>query len=141
MASIIMLGLIHAFRFSEDQAILRIGYQYDNESTKGQSFSYSGNRLLTGAQATFPWHDITLRFDYDVHWRAYKNNQVIFSDRQGNLSQRYDIQQTFLVQLVTPIPFWKLSFTAQYQGIRNSSRTPVYDYDKNVWTGIVTWTY
>ena len=96
---------------------------------------------MTGLQGNLPWGGMTLRADFDVHWRAYKNNQTIFSDREGNLNQRYDIQKTILAQYVTPLHFWELSFTAQYQGIFNSSRIPVYDYDKNVWTGIVTWTY
>ena len=135
-----MIGLIHAFRFAQDQVLLRIGYQYDNESTKGQSFSYSGNRLLTGGQALLPWGEVTMRYDYEVHWRAYKNNQLLFTDRDGFLTQRYDIQQTHLVQIVKPLPF-NFSFTAQYQGIRNGSKIPVYDYSKDVFTGIVTWTY
>ncbi|GJL62426.1 MAG: tetratricopeptide repeat domain protein [Nitrospirales bacterium] len=138
-----MLGFIHAFRFAEDKFLLRIGYQYDNESTDGSAFSYEGDRLLAGAQVTLPWgieDDMTLRYDYDVHWRDYKNAQTLFTDRNGVLRDRYDKQQTHLVQLVVPLPN-KFSLTFQYQGIRNKSRTPIYDYSKNVWTGIVTWAY
>ena len=136
------VGLVHAFRLINDQLILRIGYQYDNESTDGAAFSYRGNRLLTGGQLQLPWGKMSLRYDYDVHWRDYKNNQttVIFTDRDGNLSRRDDRQQTHLVQLTKPLPY-NLSLTAQYQGIRNKSDIPLYDYTKNSWTMILTWTY
>lgn len=136
------LGFIHAFRFSGDRLLLRIGYQYDNESTDGAAFSYRGDRLLTGGQLRLPWGDMTLRYDYDVHWRNYKNNQTtaFFTDREGRLSKRDDIQQTHLVQLTKPLPN-NFSLTAQYQGIRNQSDIPLYDYSKNAWTLILTWTY
>ncbi len=136
------LGLIHAFRLIDDQLILRVGYQYDNESTDGAAFSYRGDRLLTGAQLQLPWGKMSLRYDYDIHWRDYKNNQttVIFTDRDGRLSKRDDRQQTHLVQLTKPLPY-NLSLTAQYQGIRNKSDIPLYDYKKNTWTMILTWIY
>ncbi len=136
------LGLIHAFRLINDRLILRIGYQYDNLSTDGAAFSYWGNRLLTGGQLQLPWGKMSLRYDYDVHWRDYKNNQttVIFTDRDGRLSKRDDRQQTHLVQLTKPLPY-NLALTAQYQGIRNKSDIPLYDYSKNSWTMILTWTY
>ncbi len=136
------LGLIHAFRLINDRLILRVGYQYDNESTDGSAFSYRGNRLLTGAQIQLPWGKMSLRYDYDVHWRNYKSNQTtaVFTDSDGNLSRRDDRQQTHLVQLTKPLPY-NLSLTAQYQGIWNKSDIPVYDYTKNSWTMILTWTY
>ena len=135
-----MLGFIHAFRFTSDKVILRAGYQYDNESTDGSAFAYEGNRFLTGGQVSLPWGAMTLRYDYDVHWREYKNAQILFTDRNGSLRDRYDRQQTHLVQLVKPLPN-NFSLRFQYQGIRNKSRVPIYDYTKNVWTAIVTWTY
>ena len=135
-----MFGFVHAFRFAQDRYLLRVGYQYDNEATDGAAFSYSGNRLTTGGTATLPWGDITLRYDYDVHWRAYKNPQSLFLNNEGVLAQRYDIQQTHLVQIAKPLPA-DLRLTLQYQGIRNGSQIPVYDYSKNVFSVIVSWIY
>jgi hypothetical protein len=85
---------------------------------------------------------MSLRYDYDVHWRDYKNRQTTatITDRAGRLVRRDDTQQTHLVQLTKPLPN-NFSLTAQYQGIRNESRTPLYDYSKNVWTLLVNWTY
>ena len=80
-----------------------------------------------------------MRYDYEVHWRAYKNSQLTpeFTDRDGFLVQRYDIQQNHLVQITQPFPN-NLFITFQYQGIRNSSHIPVYDYEKNVFFTMVT---
>ncbi len=135
-----MLGFLHAFRFNEDKFIIRIGYQYDNESADGAAFSYNGNRLLTGGQLSLPIGEMVLRYDYDIHWRDYKNNQVLFTDRAGTFASRYDAQHTHLIQLIKPLP-WNLRLTGQVQIVRNQSSIPVYDYSKNVFTGLVTWTY
>ncbi len=137
-----MAGLLHAFRLASDKLLLRIGYQYDNESTEGAAFSYRGHRLLTGAQLQLPWGKMSLRYDYDVHWRHYKNSQTttIFTNKNGRLTRRDDRQQTHLVQLTKPLPN-NFSLTAQYQGIRNKSDIPLYDYKKNAYTIILTWTY
>ena len=135
-----MVGVIHALRFADDQVILRIGYQYDNESTEGSAFAYAGDRLLTGGQVTLPWGDVSLRYDYDIHWRNYKNTQTLFTNRNGVFRDRYDKQQTHLVQLIKPLPN-NFSLVFQYQGIRNRSRVPIYDYTKNAFTVIVGWIY
>jgi tetratricopeptide (TPR) repeat protein len=136
----IMTGFVHTLRFSQDRVLLRAGYQYDNEAADGGAFSYRGHRVITGGQVTMPWGNVTLRYDFDVHWRNYKNNQALFTDDDGNLSRRDDVQQTHLVQLIKPLPY-NLIFTAQYQRIDNGSDIPVYDYTKNVFTGLLTWTY
>jgi hypothetical protein len=136
----IMTGFVHTFRLSNDRFLVRAGYQYDNEAADGIAFSYRGHRFVTGWQATLPWGNLTFRHDYDVHWRDYKNSQTLFTDDDGNLVPRDDTQQTHLVQLIKPLPY-NLIFTAQYQRIDNDSNIPVYDYTKNVFTGLLTWTY
>ena len=135
-------GLIHAFRMMNDRLIIRMGAQYDNESTEGAAFSYKGQRLLTGGQIQLPWGKMTFRYDYDIHWRNYKNNQTSagFTDRNGLLATRRDRQQTHLLQLTKPL-LYNLSVTAQYQSIRNKSNINLYDYAKNSWSMIMTWTY
>ena len=137
-----MIGLLHVFRFADDQFLFRLGYQYDNESTKAKEFSYNGNRLLTGGQWLIPWGDMTLRYDYDIHWRRYQKRQTFapFTDKDGNLAKRKDTQHTHLVQLTKPLPY-NLTLTVQYQGIFNASKIRVYDYSKNLGTLILTWVY
>ncbi len=126
-----MIGFLHAFRFRQDKYIVRIGYQHDTEAASGSSFAYSGNRLQVGGQATLPWYDLSLRLDYEVHWRAYNHAQVIFLDDAGQLSPRRDTEQDIFFQIAKPLPH-NLTVALQYQGVLNSSNIPVYNYSKNV---------
>lgn len=135
-----MLGLLHAFRFRQDKYIVRIGYQHDTEAAGGSSFAYSGNRLQLGGQATLPWYGLSMRLDYEVHWRAYNNDQVIFTDDAGQLSPRRDTEQDIFLQVAKALPR-NLTLALQYQAVLNSSNIPVYAYSKNVFTTLLTWTY
>lgn len=135
-----MLGFLHAFRFRQDKYIVRIGYQHDTEAAGGSSFAYSGNRLQLGGQATLPWYGLSMRLDYEVHWRAYNNDQVIFTDDAGQLSPRRDTEQDIFLQVAKALPR-NLTLALQYQAVLNSSNIPVYTYNKNVFTTLLTWTY
>lgn len=135
-----MLGVLHAFRFRQDQYILRLGYQHDVEAASGSSFAYSGNRLQVGGQVVLPWYELSLRLDYEVHWRAYNHAQGIFLDNAGELSARRDIEQDIFCQIAKPLPR-NLTLALQYQGVLNSSNIPVYAYGKNVVTTLLTWSY
>ncbi|MBI4001482.1 MAG: tetratricopeptide repeat protein [Nitrospira defluvii] len=135
-----MGGLLHVFRFAEDRFLIRVGYQHDNESTSGTDFSYVGNRLQVGGQVGLGW-GVTVRYDYDIHWRDYKNGQSLFvDDNLNNGTKRRDIEQTHFVQISKQLSD-HFSVSAQYQRIREDSNIPVYDYTKNVYTALVTWVY
>ena len=139
-ASNTMIGFIHVFRLEQDRHFVKFGYQYDNEAADGTSFSYSGNRLQTGGQVSLPWRGISIRYDFDVHFRNYKNLQTLFVDESGVLSERSDVEQDHLLQIIKPLAN-NFTLTAQYQRVKNSSNIPVYDYTKNVFMFMVTWTY
>jgi hypothetical protein len=87
-----------------------------------------------------PWSDVTLRLDYEIHWRAYSNAQVFFADDAGNLTNRQDIEQDLFVQLAKPLPY-RLTWAVQYQGVFNHSNIPVYSYSKNVFTTLIAFSY
>lgn len=129
-----MIGVPQAFRFAQDRHVLRFGYQYDNEAADGLAFAYTENWLQLG----LPLRGMSLRYDYDVHWRAYKNPPRLFLNDEGLFSARYDIEQMHLLQLVKPLAD-NFILTAQYQRIRNDSNISVYDYTKNAYTLIVRW--
>lgn len=136
----LMFGFAHAFRFSQDRHLIRFGYQWDNESSAGAAFAYTGHRSQAGVQTTLPMGGLIARYDYDIHFRDYKNIQPNFTDFAGQLSARVDTQQTHSAQLIYPITdHWSVS--AQYQRVQNKSNIPLYDYVQNIWTGLVTWTY
>lgn len=135
-----MFGFVHAFRLAQDKHIIRFGYQYDDENAAGGAFSYSGHRGQAGLQSALPIANLIFRYDYDIHFRDYKNAQSLFRDFNGQLSAREDTQHTHSAQLIYPLnDHW--SITAQYQRVFNKSNVPLYDYVQNVWTGLVTWAY
>jgi tetratricopeptide (TPR) repeat protein len=133
-----MVGLLHVFRFAQDDVLVRLGYQFDVENAKGSAFSYTGNRLQTGGQVKLPWGEVSMRYDYEVHRRAYKNPQTLFADDEGRLSRRHDVEQTHMVQVLKPLTK-NFTLVAQYQRVRSDSNVPVYDYTKNVYTMLVAW--
>ena len=136
-----MLGALHVFRFAQDRVLLRAGYQYDNEATKGTSFSYLGHRIQGGTQITLPWGDLNIRYDYDMHFRKYSGPQALFVDNTGAQGQqRDDIETSHLLQVTKPLPN-NFAVTAQLQHIHNNSNIPVYNYTKTVGTMLVTWSY
>ncbi|WP_447969170.1 tetratricopeptide repeat protein [Nitrospira sp. M1] len=136
-----MLGFTHVFRFSEDAHLLRIGYQYDNENTDGSNFTYQGHRFLTGGQVSLPVDGLRLRYSFDMHWRDYNAGaNTIFPQTATSTVQRDDTQHNHLVQLVQDLPN-NFALTGQYQRIRNDSNIAVFDYTKNVFTVILSWTY
>ena len=135
-----MIGLLHLFRFAQDRYLLRLGYQHDTEAAKGTSFTYRGNRLQTGGEMVLPWQDLVVRLDYEMHWRDYRYAQTLFTDEAGNLSARFDTTRELFLQLSKSFPHF-LTVALQYQSIWNDSNIPVYTYTKNIFTGLVTWTY
>lgn len=99
-----MIGFLHMFRFAQDRYLLRLGYQYDNEAASGSAFTYTGNRVQMGGDVALPWLELSLRLQYDIHWRAYSHPQLLFADDAGDLSQRYDIEHDIFAQLSKPLP-------------------------------------
>jgi len=136
-----LVGVSHIFRLSNDAHFVRFGYQYDNENTKGNNFSYRGHKFLTGGQLSLPIPTFRLRYNFDVHWRDYHSgNNTFFPTNAPGTENRKDIQYNHLVQLIDDLPY-NVSVIFQYQHLRNDSNLGVFDYTKNVFSLILNWTY
>lgn len=135
-----MIGFLHVFRFAQDRFLFRLGYQRDTDAARGTVFSYNGNRLQTGGEVVLPWQDISVRLDYEIHWRNYKFPQVFFVSDTGELEPRRDTEHDIFFQISKPLRR-DLTLALQYQGILNNSNVLVYDYAKNIFTALITWTY
>lgn len=134
-----MVGLFHSFRFASDRTVLRVGYEYDIERTEGTAFSYNGHRLEAGLQVRLPW-DMHAGYTFSLHFRDYQNPQTLFLDKDAALSKRKDTQYDHLIQLTKALSeHWLI--TAQFSHTTAVSNVAIYDYTKNVATGLVTWIY
>jgi len=136
-----MVGVSHVFRLFNDAHFVRFGYQYDNENTDGSNFTYRGNKFLTGGQVSLPIPTLRLRYNLDIHWRDYNAGpNTFFPTTAPGTVKRKDVQYNHLVQLIDELPY-NFSLIFQYQYLRNDSNIGVYDYTKNVFSLIVSWTY
>ncbi len=136
-----MVGLSHVFRLANDAHFVRVGYQYDNENTDGRNFTYRGHKLLAGLQLSLPLPSLRLRYSFDIHWRNYNvGPNTFFPVTAPGTKKRDDDQSTHLVQLIQGFPY-NFSLIAQYQRLRNDSNLEVFDYTKNTFSVIVSWTY
>ena len=140
-----MLGLIHVFRFSNDQHLLKVGYQWDFDDTegpnrRGRNYSYFGNRVLAGGQYTLPWLGIRLTNDFDVHRRDYRHKNTILPSQAPGAIERRDTEYTNVFSIVTPLPY-NLNFTLSHQTTFAWSNLDVFQYRRNVVSAILGWTY
>jgi len=140
-----MLGFTHIFRFSNDQHLVKVGYQWDFDDTdgpnrRGRDYSYYGNRVLAGGQYTLPWFGIRLTDDFDVHLRQYRHRNVILPSQAPGSIRRHDTEYTNVFAVVTPLPY-NLNFTVSYQTTFAQSNLDVFEYRRNVVSGILGWTY
>jgi tetratricopeptide (TPR) repeat protein len=140
-----MIGFTHVFRFSNDRHLLKIGYQWDFDDTegpnrRGRDYSYHGNRVLVGGQYTLPWFGIRLTDDFDVHLREYLHRNVILPSQAPGTTRRRDTEYTNVFAVVTPLPY-NLNFTVSYQTTFAKSNLDVFEYRRNVISGVFGWTY
>ena len=135
-----MLGPTHVFRFAGDQHIIRVGYQFDIEDAAGTNFSYKGHRLLTGGQYTLPWGETRLRYDYEIHFRDYRHANLFLPTTSPNTMTRTDTEQLHVFRIEKPLPN-NLTLSTEYQGTFSNSNIEVFNFHRNVFSVILTWTY
>jgi tetratricopeptide (TPR) repeat protein len=135
-----MVGPTHVFRFAGDRHLLRIGYQFDYEDASGRNFSYHGHRAITGGLYTLPWGETRLRYDYEIHFRLYPDLQTSLPTTSPNTMTRHDTEQIHAFRIEKPLPNG-LTLSAEYQGDFSQSNLAVFNFHRNVFSLIMTWTY
>jgi Tfp pilus assembly protein PilF len=142
----VMAGLVHYVRFEGDRHYVRVGYQFDFESTKGSNWEYNGNRLLAGFLYTLPWFDIKLRYDFDVHFRTYRHaHSYLPVAPSGSPSlaytvfrRDYDINNVFVLSKELP---YNVTLSLEYLWNRADSTLELFTYNRNVITLGLAWRY
>jgi len=134
-----LVGPVHVFRFASDRHLIRIGYQFDFEDAVGSDFSYIGHRALIGGQYTLPWGETRLRYDYEVHFRFYENVNT-FPAAEGDFRKRKDTEQLHFFRIEKPLSN-SLTLSVEYQGIFSQSNIAIFNFHRNVFSLLMTWTY
>jgi hypothetical protein len=135
-----MIGLTQLLRFSEDRHYVKLGYQFDWDDTVGQNYEYVGNRILAGGQYTLPWLAIRLKYDLDVHLRNYQHQNSLLPSPAPGTVQRKDSEITNIARAELPLPY-SFTLAAEYQRTNNISNIAVFDYTRNVYTLMLSWSY
>ena len=153
-----MGGFLHLVRFAQDRHFLKLGYQLDYDNTEGSNYEYLGNRISAGAQYTLPWYDIRLKYDFDVHLRRYRNRNTILPSTAPDTVRRKDDEYNHNVRVEIPLaysPAWVcgawgsirdrtekcLTLTADYLYTDVQSNIAVFDFRRNVFSLILSWSY
>jgi tetratricopeptide repeat protein len=135
-----MIGGTQIFRFSEDRHYVKVGYQLDWDDTIGSDWEYVGNRFIAGGQYTLPWYAIRLKYDLDVHLRNYQNPNTILPTTAPNTVRRMDQEFVNIVRAELPLP-WSFTLAFEYQSTINLSNLALFQYTRNVYTMMVSWSY
>lgn len=135
-----LAGFGHTFRFEQDKHLLRFGYQFDFDDTKGRNLSYLGHRILAGVQYTLPWAGVRVNYDFDVHLRDYQHRHTSLPADAPNSKERSDREFNHVLALTVPLP-WNFSLVTQYQLTDARSNLDLFTFKRNVVFLFLIWTY
>jgi Tfp pilus assembly protein PilF len=135
-----MAGLVHYVRYEGDRHYLRVGYQFDFESTDGSNWDYNGHRVLAGFLYTLPWFDIKFRYDFDVHFRTYRHahSYLPVGSPYTTIRRDYDINNVFVLSKEFPN---NITLSLEYLWNRDDSTLDLFSYNRNVITMALAWRY
>jgi tetratricopeptide (TPR) repeat protein len=150
-----MVGFTHVFRFAQDKHYVRVGYQFDHESTDGRNYAYAGNRFLAGGQYTLPWGSTRLKYDFDLHQRHYRHANSLLPVVNPSTREREDTEQNHVFRIeqilarnlgpasigCAPTAPCPLTLAAEYQRTVADSNLAVYSFNRNVWSLTLSWQY
>ena len=138
-----MAGFTHFFRFQEDKHFVKLGYQFDVEDADGRNFKYLGHRYLAGAQYTLSWkadQQTRLVYDFDLHVRNYRHAHTLLPVINPATRERTDTEQVHIFRVEQPLPY-RLTLSAEYQAVIARSNLPVFSFNRNVYSLILSWQY
>jgi tetratricopeptide (TPR) repeat protein len=135
-----MVGFAHVFRFEGDKHLLRVGYQFDVEDTRGRNFKYLGNRYQAGAQYTLPWGETRLKYDLDLHLRNYRHADTLLPVTAPGTRERRDRELVHVVRAEKPLP-GSLTLSVEYQVTIARSNLAIFSFNRNVYSLILSWQY
>jgi tetratricopeptide (TPR) repeat protein len=140
-----LIGITHFVRFERDRHFIKVGYQFDDDDTRGRNYAYFGHRFLLGGQYTLPWRDIRLSYDFDVHDRDYLHANTLLPLRRGGTKERSDLEYTQSARVDVPLPWFThdqaFFVTGSYTGKIADSNLSVFSYHRNNFTIYFTWQY
>ncbi|MGH0031431.1 MAG: surface lipoprotein assembly modifier [Myxococcota bacterium] len=128
------VGYDHAVGVT-DSTTLRAGVEHQRYEAEGRDYSHVGYGGHVGVYQQLPWR-VGLDVDFAYAYEPYRQPSS-YPAPFVNHKKRRDNRYTVRAQLDRPITDW-LSVTAYYRHENNESNTAVFDYDRNVYGGLLT---
>ncbi len=135
-----MFGFLHFVRFAEDKHFVKAGWQIDADAAAGANYEYVGHRLSLGGQYTLPWYAIRLKYDFDAHRRDYRNPNSLFPTYAAGTRSRADLELTNVLRAEVPLPH-SLTLSGEYLSTRSYSNIELFDFSRNVFSLVLSWSY
>src|SRR5437867_4220492 len=135
-----MAGFLHLLRFAQDRHFVKVGYQIDWDQTDGRNYEYVGHRLSAGAQYTLPVGGVRLKYDFDVHLRDYRHRSSILPTYAPDTRRRADQEYTYVARAELPLP-GNFTLAAEVLVTNARSNIEVFDFDRHVFSLVLSWAY
>jgi len=135
-----MVGFLHLLRFAQDRHFMKAGYQFDYDQTSGRNYEYAGHRFSAGGQYTLPWGGLRLKYDFDVQLRNYQHKNTMLPSYAPATKRRYDEEFTNTARAELPLPS-NFTLAAEFLVTNARSNIEVFDFDRHVFSLVLSWTY
>lgn len=112
---------------------LRAGIGMEADRTHGENLDYTAFLVLAGLQYQLPW-ELTFNFDFEYQNRSYMHSNTIFG------VERDDLRYSFAWQLARPLGNG-FDLKGRIAHIRNDSNIGDYDYDRQIYSLLLSWSY
>jgi len=112
---------------------LRAGIGWEGERTHGENMDYTAFLVLAGLQYQLPW-ELTFNFDFEYQNRSYMHPNTIFG------MERDDLRYSLAWQLTKPLGNG-FDLRGRVAHIRNDSNIGDYDYDRQIYSLLLSWSY
>src|SRR3989442_296062 len=133
-------GFLPLLRFAQDRHFVKVGYQIDWDQTDGRNYEYVGHRLSAGAQYTLPVGGVRLKYDFDVHLRDYRHRSSILPTYAPDTRRRADQEYTHVARAELPLP-GNFTLAAEVLVTNARSNIEVFDFDRHVFSLVLSWAY
>src|SRR3989475_604176 len=131
---------LHLVRCPEARHCVKVGYQIDWDQTDGRNYEYVGHRLSAGAQYTLPVGGVRLKYDFDVHLRDYRHRSSILPTYAPDTRRRADQEYTHVARAELPLP-GNFTLAAEVLVTNARSNIEVFDFDRHVFSLVLSWAY
>ena len=112
---------------------IRAGLGGDGSLTDGDNMDYTSFLVLAGFQYQLPWQ-IRFQFDFEYQDRPYSNVHTTFGKK------RHDLRYFFAWELSRPIARG-FELSGRITQLRNDSNIGDYDYDRQIFSLLLSWRY